>query len=279
MLNQSPHINDLTSALLNAYFDGTLPEGMAAWIERQLADDDDLRREVEAHGLAIAAIRERGSRDDAQLSEALQNVTHKELEQLLACLRDQHTAVPPTTLVSASIPPAASQRETEKQKPTVRRWLVTMLAAAALMSGVWFGARMFYRNQGAQDTADTYIATKTASTTPRGQARGADEPLAAPIDYCDEPVLLDSVAPQYTDVEMTMAQAEHLLQNKLYKEAIALLEPIYRDSGGQRDVGLMLASAYIKANERDKAQDVLQALAEHYEGDSELEALTKAYNN
>ena len=279
MLKQSPHINELTSALLNAYFEGTLPEGMAAWIERQLADDDDLRREVEAHGLAIAAIRERGRRDDAQLSEALQNVTHKELEQLLACLRDQHTAVPPTTLVSASIPPAASQRETEKQKPTVRQWMMTMLAAAALMSGVWFGARMFYRNQGAQDTADTYIATKTASTTPRGQARSADEPLAAPIDYCDEPVLLDSVAPQYTDVEMTMAQAEHLLQNKLYKEAIALLEPIYRDSGGQRDVGLMLASAYIKANERDKAQDVLQALAEHYEGDSELEALTKAYNN
>lgn len=279
MLKQSPHINELTSVLLNAYFDGTLPEGMAAWIERQLADDDDLRREVEAHGLAIAAIRERGRRDDAKLSEALQNVTHKELEQLLACLRDPHTAVPPTTLVSASIPPAASQRETEKPKPTVRQWMMTMLATAALMSGVWFGARMFYRNQGAQDTADTYIATKTASTTPRGQARGADEPLSAPIDYCDEPVLLDSVAPQYTDVEMTMAQAEHLLQNKLYKEAIALLEPIYRDSGGQRDVGLMLASAYIKANERDKAQDVLQALAEHYEGDSELEALTKAYNN
>ena len=48
-------------------------------------------------------------------------------------------------------------------------------------------------------------------------------------------------------------------------------------AGRRRDVALLLATAYVKACERDKAHNVLQALEKRYSGDPEIEALSKAY--
>ena len=155
-----------------------------------------------------------------------------------------------------------------------------MLTAAALVCGVWFGARTFYLGQSAQQTADTYIASQSAKGERRGVARGADEPLGEQIhDWSTDTVCLTDVAPQYDDMELVMARANNLLQNGLYDEAIRLLEPVYRDSGELREVGLLLATAYIKAEEKDKAQAVLQALNERYAHDPEVEALTNAYTD
>lgn len=280
MYTQSDQTNHLATLLLDGYVGGTLPEHVRAWIESRLTDDAALRSEVEAHRLAIAAIRERGRRDDAALGEALGSMTQQELEQLLARMRDKHAAAASSDrqpLDTAVASRAADQTPSPEKKFLTRRLIGNTLAVAALMSGVWFGARLFYRNQGAQETADTYIAVRTSTTPAQGQARGTDEPLAAPHDWSSDTLLLDNVAPQYSEVETAMAEAEHLMQNGLYNEAIALLEPIYRDSNGQREVGLMLATAYVKAKDSSKANELLQALAEQYEGDPEIEALSKAY--
>lgn len=294
MFSQSEKLNEMTLALLDGYLSGTLPESMKAWLDERMALEPELRREVEAQRLTIAALRDRGRRDDAQLAQAMQHITRGDLEQLLTSLRGTDagstdaacqcpaaTKLPPAATPAAAskpTPPAASTTPSAvKQRHKASRVLWNTLAMAAMVCGVWFGARIFYRNQAAQDTADTYIAVNQTATAPAlGAARGVDEPMAAP-DWETDTVHLADAAPQYTEAELIMMQAKHLLQNGLYNEAIALLEPLYRESDAQRDVALLLATAYVKASERDKAHDVLQALEKRYSGDPEIEALSKAY--
>ena len=277
----SPKMNDLTTMLLDGYFAGTLPAGTKDWLESRLNEEPELRREVEAHRLSIAALRERGQRDNEAFTQAMQQVSRTELEQALNSLRQSRAAASAASTSAetpaASAVPAASAPSDAKPK---HRLLWNTLSAAALVCGVWFGARTFYKSQGAQQSADTYIATTSTAKPEHGIARGSDEPLGPKAkDWSTDTVCLTEVTPQFDDVELIMAQASGLLKNGHYEEAIKLLEPLYKESGELREVGLLLATAYVKAQESDKAQQVLHVLNQRYANDPEVEALSKAYTD
>ena len=280
MLKEMNTINDMALAMLDGYFAGTLPAGMAQWLETRMNGDEALRKEIEAYRISVAALHADGRRRDAALTHALQSMSRDEMEQLLNTLRrkssgaeDNEPAVPPATPAQVDSIPAVASQAPKKG----RMYLWRILTAAALVCGVWFGARLFYGMQKAQSTADTYIAVKGTESASRTKARGGEQPMVAAHDYSLDTVSLAEVAPTYDEMDMVVSKAQYLLQNECYKEAIALLEPLYKANKDQHDIGLMLATAYVKAHETEKANDVLQALNRQYAGDPEVEALINAY--
>ena len=127
-----------------------------------------------------------------------------------------------------------------------------MLVAAALVTGVWFGARSFYMHKMShradQKITDTYIAM-------RDSIEGTDS------------------------IEVVMQQAMLAMRNNMTDDAIGLLEPLYQQSGMNKEVGIALSMAYIKAKEREKAIDTLNEMNQHYDGDPEIEELLKIIMN
>ena len=67
--------------------------------------------------------------------------------------------------------------------------------------------------------------------------------------------LLDKYLPKPWDKQLLNAQA--LINNKDYPEAINLLRPAYEDSGQQSNIGIALAGCYIEINRLQEAESIL----------------------
>ena len=155
-----------------------------------------------------------------------------------------------------------------------------MLAAAAVVTGVWLGARWFYSaryNQLADSkVTDTYIAMRESGEKAMGAARGDNEVFYKQYDELTDTLDIAQVAPQLDSVEVVMQQALFAMRNGNAEDAIKLLKPLYKESGYNKEVGIALAMAYAKAKEHDNAVNTLTALSQRYEGDEEIEGLLKA---
>ena len=265
MFKELPVNSSIMTDLLDSYVVGNLPESVKLWVDERLAEDASLRQELEMHRLAIAALRDCGKKENSDFGNALAKISKEELIELLSELRQVQEE------------PAAASAIQKPRAHVFKAWMWKTMAAAAVLGGVWLGTRSFYKGQTAQRSADTYIAVRDRGENARGLARGSDEPLRAEEfnDYSTDSVCLTE---SLDSVALSISNAEYLLHNGMYQEAISILEPIYKESGGARDVGLLLSAAYIKAKEERRAENVLHALIERYPADPEVEALLNSLN-
>jgi len=304
---------DLTymTGVIEAYLSGTMSADERKRFEAQMAQDERLRQDVELHRLTVAALQHHGRRADNELTEAMRGMTRDELKALLqrqrqqlfdvaACVAPENGGdkrpfgigasgdegrITPLVASDTPLPARADQKEpaaasARPVEPTKKRsWWPTMLAAAAVVTGVWFGARWFYSaryNQLADSkVTDTYIAMRESGEKAMGAARGDNEVFYKQHDELTDTVDIAQAAPPLDSVEVVMEQALFAMRIGKAEDAIKLLEPLYKDSGNNKEVGVALAMAYLKAKEHDKAVNTLTALSQHYEGDEEIERLLK----
>lgn len=304
---------DLTymTGLTESYLAGTMSDDERKHFEAQMAQDEQLRQDVELHRLTVAALQHHGRRADRELTEAMQGMTCDELKAVLQRQRQPFAdvaasiALPEddedhpfvigssgegeiTPLVADMSARAASDIEVEpaaaaSTRPVVptkkRNWWVTMLAAAAVVTGVWLGARWFYSaryNQLADSkVTDTYIAMRESGEKAMGAARGDNKVFYKQYDELTDTLDIAQVAPQLDSVEVVMQQALFAMRNGDAEDAIKLLKPLYKESGYNKEVGIALAMAYAKAKEHDNAVNTLTALSQRYEGDEEIKGLLK----
>lgn len=259
---------DLTymTELVEAYLAGAMSDDERKRFEAQMAQDEQLRQDVELHRLTVAALQHHGRRADNELTEALYGMTRDELQTVLQRNRQQQLA-----------DVAATAKEAD---PTTKRgWWTRALAAAAVVTVVWLGARWFYSahyNQLADNkVTDTYIAMRESGEKAMGATRGDNEVFYKQYDELTDTLDIAQVAPQLDSVEVVMQKALFAMRNGNAEDAIKLLEPLYKDSGYNKEVGIALAMAYLKAEEHDQAVTTLTALSQHYEGDEEIEGLLK----
>ncbi len=299
------------TGVIEAYLSGTMSADERKRFEAQMAQDERLRQDVELHRLTVAALQHHGRRADNELTEAMRGMTRDELKALLqrqrqqlvdvaACVApenggDKHPfgigassdegRITPLVASDTPLPARAEQKEpaaasARPVEPTKKRsWWPTMLAAAAVVTGVWFGARWFYSaryNQLADSkVTDTYIAMRESGEKAMGAARGDNEVFYKQYDEPTDTVDIAQAAPPLDSVEVVMEQALFAMRIGKAEDAIKLLEPLYKDSGNNKEVGVALAMAYLKAKEHDKAVNTLTALSQRYEGDEEIERLLK----
>ena len=303
---------DLTymTGVIEAYLSGTMSADERKRFEAQMAQDERLRQDVELHRLTVAALQHHGRRADNELTEAMRGMTRDELKALLqrqrqqlvdvaACVAPENGGdkrpfgigasgegrITPLVASDTPLPARANQKEPEAAsatpvEPTKKRsWWPTMLAAAAVVTGVWLGARWFYSARYSQladgKVTDTYIAMRESGEKAMGAARGDNEVFYKPNDELTDTMHIAEVAPPLDSVEVVMQQALFAMRNGKAEDAIKLLEPLYKDSGNNKEVGVALAMAYLKAKEHDKAVNTLTALSQRYEGDEEIEGLLK----
>ena len=303
---------DLTymTGVIEAYLSGTMSADERKRFEAQMAQDERLRQDVELHRLTVAALQHHGRRADDELTEAMRGMTRDELKALLrrqrqqlvdvaACVAPENGGdkrpfgigasgegrITPLVASDTPLPARADQKEpaaasARPVEPTKKRsWWPTMLAAAAVVTGVWLGARWFYSeryNQLADSkVTDTYIAMRESGEKAMGAARGDNEVFYKQYDELTDTVDIAQAAPPLDSVEVVMQQALFAMRNGNAEDAIKLLEPLYKDSGNNKEVGVALAMAYLKAKEHDKAVNTLTALSQRYEGDEEIEGLLK----
>jgi predicted Zn-dependent protease len=172
-------------------------------------------------------------------------------EQPMAQCCNNNTAPAETTEKQKTLPQSKKSKNINYNKHRPSAWW-QVLVAAMLVTGVWFGARSFYMHKMShradQKITDTYIAM-------RDSIEGTDS------------------------IEVVMQQAMLSMRNNMTDEAIGLLEPLYQQSGMNKEVGIALSMAYIKAKEREKAIDTLNEMNQHYDGDPEIEELLKIIMN
>lgn len=304
---------DLTymTGLIEAYLAGTMSDDERKRFEALMAQDEQLRQDVELHRLTVAALQHHGRRADNELTEAIRGMTRDELKALLqrqrqqlvdvaACVAPENGGdkcpfgigasdegrITPLVASDTPLPARANQKEpaaatARPAEPTKKRnWWVTLLATAAVVTGVWFGARWFYSaryNQLADSkVTDTYIAMRESGEKAMGAARGDNEVFYKQYDELTDTLDIAQVAPQLDSVEVVMQQALFAMRNGDAEDAIKLLKPLYKESGYNKEVGIALAMAYAKAKEHDNAVNTLTALSQRYEGDEEIEGLLKA---
>lgn len=303
---------DLTymTGVIEAYLSGTMSADERKRFEAQMAQDERLRQDVELHRLTVAALQHHGRRADNELTEAMRGMTRDELKALLqrqrqqlvdvaACVAPENGGdkrpfaigasgegrITPLVASDTPLPARADQKEpaaasARPVEPTKKRsWWPTMLAAAAVVTGVWLGARWFYSARYSQladgKVTDTYIAMRESGEKAMGAARGDNEVFYKPNDELTDTVDIAQAAPPLDSVEVVMEQALFAMRNGKAEDAIKLLEPLYKDSGNNKEVGVALAMAYLKAKEHDQAVNTLTALSQRYEGDKEIEGLLK----
>ena len=298
------------TGVIEAYLSGTMSADERKRFEAKMAKDERLRQDVELHRLTVAALQHHGRRADDELTEAMRGMTRDELKALLqrrrqqlvdaaACVAPENGGdkrpfgigasgegrITPLVASDTPLPARADQKEPEAAsarpvEPTKKRsWWPTILAAAAVVTGVWFGARWFYSaryNQLADSkVTDTYIAMRESGEKAMGAARGDNEVFYKPNDELTDTMHIAQAAPPLDSVEVVMQQALFAMRNGNAEDAIKLLEPLYKDSGNNKEVGVALAMAYLKAKEHDQAVNTLTALSQRYEGDEEIEGLLK----
>lgn len=304
---------DLTymTGLTESYLAGTMSADERKRFEAQMAQDEQLRQDVELHRLTVAALQHHGRRADNELTEAMQGMTRDELKAVLQHNRqrqlvdvaasiaipahpkdgDDHTfGIDPSSEgdiahLVANAPPTpygfSADSVAAKVDETAKRWIwwTRALAAAAVVTGVWLGARWFYSaryNQLADSkVTDTYIAMRESGEKAMGAARGDNEVFYKQYDELTDTLDIAQVAPQLDSVEVVMQQALFAMRNGDAEDAIKLLKPLYKESGYNKEVGIALAMAYAKAKEHDNAVNTLTALSQRYEGDEEIEGLLK----
>lgn len=273
--------------LIEAYLSGAMTGAERELFESQLADDATLRQQVKLHRLTLAALQAHGRHEDATLSEALKGMTRDGLMTLLehehaarydraACVSDSETPQQDTHMV-ATLEPGEDRKSLPPRHRRGAWWQV--LAAAALVTGVWFSARSFYMQKMAhradQKITDTYIAMRESGEKATGTARGDNEVFMQRHKELTDTLDIAQVAPTPDSIEVVMQQAMFAMRNDMTGEAIRLLEPLYQQSGMNKEVGIALAMAYVKAEQRDKAVTTLNAMNKRYDGDPEIEELLK----
>lgn len=264
--------------VIEAYLSGAMNASERDKFEAQLATDENLQEQVKLHQLTIAALQHHGQREDETFGEAMESMTSDELKALLQRERDARPTTP--TLEDEDPGKAPATVVAKKQDPRHRRsawWHV--LAAAALVTGVWFGARSFYMHKMAHRTdqkiTDTYIAMRESSEKASDAVGGDNEVFMQRHKELTDTLDIAQVAPTPDSIEVVMQQAMFAMRNDMTDEAISLLEPLYLQSGMNKEVGIALAMAYVKAKQRDKAVSTLNAMNKRLDGDPEIEELMK----
>ena len=264
--------------LIEAYLSGAMSASEREKFEAQLATDNKLQEQVKLHQLTIAMLQHHGRREDEEFVIAMECMTPDELKALLQRERDARTAAP--TLEDQDSSQARPTVVSKKPDPKHRRsawWHV--LAAAALVTGVWFGARSFYMHKMAhranEKITDTYIAMRESGEKASSAARGDNEVFMQRHQEMTDTLDIAQVAPTPDSIEVVMQQAMFAMRNDMTDEAIRLLEPLYQQSGMNKEVGIALAMAYVKANQRNKAVGTLNAMNKRLDGDPEIEELMK----
>lgn len=277
--------NNILVEQIEAYLSGSMSVEDKAAFEVMMANDKKLRNKVRLHQLIVAAIQDHGRREDNELSKAMHGISRDEMQQLLskrrnerldiaACVPNEDNPLSISANVAASA--SASSDNTSVKKSGFWKYL---LSAAALIGGVWFGAKTFYTQKftslSDQKISDTYIAIKESEAQTQGVVRGDNEVFALRHSDMTEPVEASAIAPEIDSVEVVMQQALFAMRNNMSDDAIRLLEPLYEQSGYSKKVGIALAMAYVKSSQHDKAIETLTALNSRYEGDPEIENLLK----
>ena len=143
-------INNISEECFDRYLSGEMTDDERQAFESQLAEHGALRNELSLHKLSIAALRRHANRESQALGEALQGMTSDELKSILQRRHHEIVGMDVAACVSAASEdranasiPAAANIKPEKRKKRFGFWPM-MLGAAALVSGVWLGARTFY---------------------------------------------------------------------------------------------------------------------------------------
>lgn len=281
----------LQEELIESYLSGKMTGAEREKFEALLTANDNLREQVKLHQLTIAALQEHGRRGDAVLADALQSMTRDELDALLqreraqqcdgaTCVAKNDDEVTSSRLSEREESPASSAEVIRKKLSRRHRrsawWPV--VAAVALVTGVWFGARSYYLHKMAhrayQKVSDTYIVMRESGEK-ADASRGDNDVFMQRHNELTDTLDIAQVAPTPDSIEVVMQQAMSAMRNGMTVEAIGLLEPLYQQSGMNKEVGIALAMAYVKAQKRDKAINTLNAMNQHYDGDPEIEELLK----
>ena len=268
--------------LIEAYLSGAMSASERDKFEAQLATDKKLQEQVKLHQLTIAALQEHGRREDEEFVKAMECMTPDELKAQLQRKRDAR----PTTPTLEDEDPGKARASVVSKKPSPRHrrgawWQV--LAAAALVTGVWFGARSYYMHKMAhradQKITDTYIAMRESGEKASATTRGDNEVFMQRHNEMTDTLHIAQVAPTHDSVEVAMQQAMFALRNNMTDEAIEQLEALFQQTGQNKEVGIALAMAYVKASQRDKAVNTLTAMSKRLNGDPEIEQLLEVLVN
>ena len=114
------------TGLIEAYLAGTMSAEERDRFEAQLAKDEGLRQEVKLQQLTLAALQHHGRREDNQFAEAIQGLTHDELQNLLKQQREKYVDV------AACAAEPAAEPEVRGTKHLVTTIIIMLVAIAAM---------------------------------------------------------------------------------------------------------------------------------------------------
>ena len=218
--------------MLSRYIKGQLSEVEEAEFKQLIADEPELRNKAIATARIVKAMNEVGCERDDKTIKEIRQVTEKEIK-----------------IVASNVSGAAIK------KPRIlkfRKFIVSFSAAASILLCV-FGGYKYYKYEQVSSLGSEYLAYFPTSEFSRGENDGVS----------------DILKEMYSDIE-----TKHNID-----DAIVRLSDMWAKSRSDTfndyteympELGWMLANAYLRDNNKDKALKVLDQLIEECPEDTAI---------
>ena len=239
--------------MLEAYLDDTMSPGDREELETRLQKEPELAKALQLHQLTIAGIRAAAALQNQELGQALQGISTKQMQEILAGKREQQRITAPAAFSSLPQP----------QHKGHRRWAWAASVAAVFILAI-VGMKILMPKPQAEQPQSFVAKTQVVKKSQPKKKKTGRKNASPTVDY---------TLPNYDQEALDLANAVFACKNGVgLEEAIPILEKNYAKTKDKK-IGLYLAEAYMKLNQPQKAFAIASDLEKHFSGDRQVKSI------